>query len=170
MTKEKKKRYKQVLYNQMSNNNTIKGFHWGHGIILTYIFFGAFMAYFYLHMSQEKIELVGENYYADGQAYQEKINLHNQVIPLSHQIQVKSIANNQYHLIQLPTGCDSASVQFFRPSNAQQDKTIHWKKEQNLNWTFATEFLIKGPWKRTINWTIGGQTYIQEQRILATNK
>lgn len=124
------------------------------------------MAYFYINMSHENIELVGENYYADGQAYQEKINLQNQVIPPEHQIQVKSIANDQFVLVQLPAGCESARVQFFRPSNSKQDKTVSWKKGSNLNWTFSTSFLVGGPWKRTINWTIAGKNYLQEDRIV----
>jgi hypothetical protein len=150
----------------MSNNQINKGFHWGHGIILTFILFGAFMAYFYINMSHEKIELVGENYYADGQAYQEKMNQENQDIPKPHQIQLKSIANNQYLLIQLPQGCDSANVQFFRPSNANQDKSLLWKKEPNLNWTLSTPFLVEGPWKRTIQWSVDGKSYLQENRIV----
>jgi nitrogen fixation protein FixH len=48
-------------------------FNWGHGIIVTFVLFGIFMAYFYIHMSKESIELVGKNYYADGQAFQQKI-------------------------------------------------------------------------------------------------
>jgi nitrogen fixation protein FixH len=154
----------------MSNNQQKKGFHWGHGIIVTFILFGAFMAYFYIHMSHEKIELVGENYYADGQAYQEKINQQNQSIPASQQIQIKSIAKDQYLLIQLPEGCDSACVQFFRPSNQAQDKNINWKNQDGLNWTFPTDFLVEGPWKRTIRWSIAGKSYLQEDRISITNK
>lgn len=153
----------------MSNNQQKKGFHWGHGIIVTFILFGAFMAYFYIHMSHEKIELVGENYYADGQAYQEKINQQNQSIPASQRIQIKSIAKDQYLLIQLPEGCDSASVQFFRPSNEAQDKNINWKNQDGLNWTFPTDFLVEGPWKRTIRWSIAGKSYLQEDRISISN-
>ena len=141
------------------------GFHWGHGIIITFVLFGSFMAYFYINMSHEKIELVGENYYADGQAYQEKINLQNQSIPAEQQIQVKSISNNQFILIQLPDGCDSAHVQFFRPSNAAQDKTITWNSKDGLNWTFPTDFLIAGLWKRSVRWSVAGKSYLQEDRI-----
>lgn len=154
----------------MSNIQQKKGFHWGHGIIVTFVLFGAFMAYFYINMSHEKIELVEENYYADGQAYQAKINQQNQSIPTSQQIQVKSIANNQYLLIQLPTGCDSASVKFFRPSDESQDKTILWKIQDGLNWTSPTDFLIEGPWKRTIQWSIAGKSYLQEDRIVISKK
>lgn len=154
----------------MSNIQQKKGFHWGHGIIVTFVLFGAFMAYFYINMSHEKIELVGENYYADGQAYQVKINQQNQSIPTSQQIQVKTIANDQYLLIQLPTGCDSASVQFFRPSDESRDKTILWKTQDGLNWTSPTDFLIEGPWKRTIRWSIDGKSYLQEDRIVISKK
>ena len=154
----------------MSNNQQKKGFHWGHGIIITFVLFGAFMAYFYINMSHEKIELVGENYYADGQAYQEKINLQNQAIPATQQIQVKSIANDQFILIQLPAGCDSANVQFFRPSNAAQDKTIKWNSKDGLNWTFPTDFLVAGPWKRSVSWSVAGKSYLQEDRIFISKK
>ncbi|MEN9958059.1 MAG: hypothetical protein RLZZ474_303 [Bacteroidota bacterium] len=154
----------------MSNIQQKKGFHWGHGIIVTFVLFGAFMAYFYINMSHEKIELVGENYYADGQAYQAKITQQNQSIPTSQQIQVKSIANDQYLLIQLPSGCDSATVQFFRPSNQTQDKNITWKNQEGLNWTFPTNFLVEGPWKRTIRWSIAGKRYLQEDRIIIAKK
>lgn len=150
----------------MSNNQQKKGFHWGHGIIVTFILFGAFMAYFYLNMSHEKIELVGENYYADGQAYQEKINLQSQAIPVAQQIQVKSIAKDQFILIQLPVGCDSAQVNFFRPSNESQDKTIAWTAKDGINWTFSTTFLVPGPWKRSISWSVAGKNYLQEDRII----
>lgn len=149
----------------MSNNQHKKGFHWGHGIMITFVLFGAFMAYFYINMSHEKIELVGENYYADGQAYQEKINLQNQAIPTAQQIQVKSIANNQFILIQLPVGSTSASVHYFRPSNAAQDKTVKWNSNDGLNWTFPTDFLVAGPWKRSIRWSVAGKNYLQEERI-----
>jgi nitrogen fixation protein FixH len=128
------------------------------------------MAYFYINMSHEKIELVGENYYADGQAYQAKINLQNQAIPAAQQIQVKSIANDQFILIQLPTGCDSANVQFFRPSNAAQDKTVKWISKDGLNWTFPTDFLVEGPWKRSISWSVAGKSYLQEDRIFISKK
>jgi hypothetical protein len=153
----------------MSNKQAKKGFHWGHGIIVTFVLFGAFMAYFYIHMSHEKIELVGENYYADGQAYQEKINLENQSIPLGQQIHIKSIAKDQYILIQLPEGCNAASVQFFRPSNASMDKTLIWDKKTSLNWTSSTSFLVEGPWKRTITWSVGGKNYLQEDRIIISS-
>ncbi|MFM6938545.1 MAG: FixH family protein, partial [Aquirufa sp.] len=109
-------------------------------------------------------------YYADGQAYQEKINLQNQAIATDHQIQVKSIANNQFILVQLPTGCDSASVQFFRPSNAAQDKTVKWNSNNDLNWTFPTGFLVAGPWKRSISWSVAGKNYLQEDRIFISKK
>ncbi|WP_395767923.1 FixH family protein [Aquirufa sp.] len=150
----------------MINNQANKGYHWGHGIMVTFILFGVFMAYFYINMSNEKIELVGENYYADGQAFQEKMNQENQEIPKQHQVQLKSIANDHYMLIQLPEGCDSANMQFFRPSNARLDKSLTWKKDTNLNWTFSTVFLVEGPWKRTIRWSVEGKSYLQEDRIV----
>ncbi len=47
-------------------------FHWGHGIVLTFISFAAFMSYFYINMSKEKIDLVGDHYYEDGKNFKKK--------------------------------------------------------------------------------------------------
>ena len=51
--------------------------------MVTFVLFGAFMAYFYVNMSNESIELVGKNYYADGQAFQQKIKEREQTAALS---------------------------------------------------------------------------------------
>lgn len=52
----------------MSNKKPFR-FHWGHGIVLTFLAFAAFMSYFYLRMSNEKVELVSENYFEEGQKF-----------------------------------------------------------------------------------------------------
>ena len=154
----------------MDTNQTKKGLHWGHGIILTFVFFGVFMAYFYLHMSHEKVELVGNNYYADGLAYQKKIDLQNQDIPQEHKITVQAIAHDDFLVIQLPQDCESANIQFFRPSNATLDTKMEWHKSLGKLWTIPTAFLVHGPWKRTITWRVTGKTYLQEDRIVSNKK
>ena len=117
----------------MDINQTKKGLHWGHGIIFTFMLFGAFMAYFYIHMSHEKIELVGENYYADGQAYQKKINLQNQAIPQEHQISVQRIAKDDFLLIQLPNDC---SDRLMRRLIKRLAGKRHWVKYGRCQRTF----------------------------------
>ena len=148
------------------NNSKAKGFHWGHGIILTFVLFGAFMAYFYINMTHQVIELVGDNYYEDGQKFQQKIDLKNQVIPASDTLHVQLLAENTFILVRLPQGIQAANLQFFRPSNAKQDKKIAWSTKDGEAWTIPSGFLTKGPWKYSIAWRVRGHDYLQEKRLM----
>ena len=148
------------------NKSSGKGFHWGHGIILPFVHFGAFMAYFYIHMTHQVIELVGDNYYEDGQKFQKKINLKNQVIPASDTLQVQFLADNTYILVRLPQGIQAANLKFFRPSNSKQDKQFEWKGKDGEAWTLPSGFLTKGPWKYSISWRVRGHEYLKEARLI----
>lgn len=148
------------------NNSKAKGFHWGHGIILTFVLFGAFMAYFYINMTHQVIELVGDNYYEDGQKFQQKIDLKNQVIPASDTLHVQLLAENTFILVRLPQGIQAANLQFFRPSNSKQDKKIAWSTKDGDAWTIPSDFLTKGPWKYSIAWRVRGHEYLQEIRLM----
>lgn len=148
------------------NNSKAKGFHWGHGIILTFVLFGAFMAYFYINMTHQVIELVGDNYYEDGQKFQQKIDLKNQVIPASDTLHVQLLAENTIILVRLPQGIQAANLQFFRPSNSKQDKKIAWSTKDGEAWTIPSGFLTKGPWKYSIAWRVRGHDYLQEKRLM----
>lgn len=148
------------------NKSNGKGFHWGHGIILTFVLFGAFMAYFYINMTHQVIELVGDNYYEDGQKFQKKINLKNQAIPASDTLHVQFLAENSFILVRLPQGIHAANLQFFRPSNSKQDKKIVWQTTDGEAWTIPGGFLSKGPWKYSISWHVRGHEYLKEERLL----
>jgi nitrogen fixation protein FixH len=148
------------------NKSTNKGFHWGHGIIVTFVLFGAFMAYFYINMTQQVIELVGDNYYEDGQKFQQKIDLKNQKIPASDTLHVQLFAENTLLLIRLPQGIETANLQFLRPSNSKQDKKLSWQTKDGEAWTIPCEFLTKGPWKYSISWRVNGHEYLKEERIM----
>ncbi|GIV42377.1 MAG: hypothetical protein KatS3mg034_1687 [Vicingaceae bacterium] len=67
--------------------------HWGHGIILSFVFFAAFILYMVVHMYQSKVELVDEDYYKLEIEYQKIIDLKqnfNQLGPDALEITQKS--------------------------------------------------------------------------------
>jgi nitrogen fixation protein FixH len=148
------------------NNSKTKGFHWGHGIILTFVLFGAFMAYFYFNMTHQVIELVGDHYYEDGKQFQKKIDLKNQRIPATDTLQIQLLADQSFLLVRLPMGIESASLQFFRPANSKQDKKLIWQAKDGEAWTIPSAFLTKGPWKYSISWRVRGHDYLREERLL----
>lgn len=140
-------------------------FNWGHGIIVTFVLFGAFMAYFYVNMSKESIELVGKNYYADGQAFQKKINEREQTASLSSKAKLEFSADFQQAKIEFPNSVTQAILVFYRPSNASQDKTVSVSSDTAGLALISTAFLVKGPWKVSLSWEKDGKNFIEEQRI-----
>ncbi len=140
-------------------------FNWGHGIIVTFVLFGAFMAYFYVNMSKESIELVGKNYYADGQAFQQKINEREQTASLSSRVSLEFSTDFQQAKIEFPNSITKAILVFYRPSNANQDKTLSVSADTTGLALINTAFLVKGPWKVSLSWEKDGKNFIEEQRI-----
>jgi nitrogen fixation protein FixH len=141
-------------------------FNWGHGIIVTFVLFGAFMAYFYVHMSKESIELVGKNYYADGQAFQQKIKEREQTSALAVKATWEYSADFRQAKVQFPAGVSKGKLVFYRPSNAALDKTIEITADTAGLAFINTDFLIKGPWNVSLQWEKEGKSYVKEQRIV----
>lgn len=158
---DQKNQSKPVLYNQMNKFS----FNWGHGIIVTFVLFGAFMAYFYLKMSKESIELVGKNYYADGQAFQKKINERKQTAALTSKASLAFSVDFQEAKIQFPASITKGSLVFYRPSNSNQDKILRISADSTGLALINTPFLVQGPWNVSLNWEKDGKSYIEEQRI-----
>jgi nitrogen fixation protein FixH len=141
-------------------------FNWGHGIIVTFVLFGVFMAYFYIHMSKESIELVGKNYYADGQAFQQKIKEREQTAALASKATWEYSADFRQAKIQFPNEVKRGTLVFYRPSNAALDKTLEIAADTSGLAFINTDFLIKGPWNVSLKWKKNGKNYVEEQRIL----
>jgi len=141
-------------------------FNWGHGIIVTFVLFGAFMAYFYVNMSKESIELVGKNYYADGQEFQRKINERKQTEALAEKASIQFSEDFKQAKIQLPSSIQKGTIVFYRPSNATLDKTLKITSDTSGLSFIQTDFLIKGPWNVSLQWEKAGKNYVEEQRIL----
>jgi nitrogen fixation protein FixH len=141
-------------------------FNWGHGIIVTFVLFGIFMAYFYIHMSKESIELVGKNYYADGQAFQQKIKEREQTAALVSKATWEYSADFHQAKIQFPNEVTKGTLVFYRPSNASLDKSLEIKADTAGLAFINTDFLIKGPWNVSLKWEKNGKNYVEEQRIL----
>jgi nitrogen fixation protein FixH len=141
-------------------------FNWGHGIIVTFVLFGAFMAYVYVNMSKESIELVGKNYYADGQEFQRKINERKQTEALAEKASIQFAEDFKQAKIQLPPSIQKGTIVFYRPSNATLDKTLEITSDSSGLSFIKTDFLIKGPWNVSLQWEKAGKNYVEEQRIL----
>ena len=141
-------------------------FNWGHGIIVTFVLFGAFMAYFYVNMSKESIELVGKNYYADGQEFQQKINQRVQTNALEEKANIEFAADYRQAKIHFPSDIRNGTLVFYRPSNANWDKTLEVTTDTTSKVSIETPFLVKGPWNVSLKWEKQGKRYLEEKRII----
>jgi nitrogen fixation protein FixH len=148
----------------MKNNKSFK-FHWGHGIIITFILFGGFMAYFYINMTHENIDLVGKQYYQDGQNFQEKINERNGANHLLEKPICEFSEDFQAVRITYPKSIQKISLVFYRPSDSKLDQQINLSKLSGDFQMIKTSFLKKGPWKLSIHWVQDNHKYQQDHRI-----
>jgi nitrogen fixation protein FixH len=147
-------------------NNKNKGFTWGHGIIVTFLLFGLFMAYFYVNMSKQEIDLVGDHYYEDGQKFQEKIEIRKKTQLLKNSAEISFDSSYQLAKIQIPIGTSRMKVDFYKPSMQKEDQHFISKELKDSIWIVETSFLSKGPWKVTLSWINKGGSYQSESRIL----
>ena len=141
-------------------------FHWGHAVILIFALFGAFMAYFYINMTQEKVDLVEKPNDTQGQAFQEKINEQNQTDSLVHQAHFELSDDHQLIRIFYPVGTEKISIVFYRPSDSNLDQRFNRFKPVENPWYLPTPFLIKGPWQIRLAWEKNGLKYRVEERII----
>ncbi len=148
------------------SNTEKKSLNWGHAIIGVFILFGAFMAYFYVNMTHETIELVGDHYYEDGQKFQKKIDQRKETELLDKKIELAFNQSNKEVKLSIPAGTHDIKVNFFRPSSAAQDKVFTLKETKDSTWTISGDFLVKGPWKISLEWMVADKTYLDDHRIL----
>lgn len=124
------------------------------------------MAYFYINMTHENIDLVGNQYYQEGQNFQEKINERNGVIHLNEKPEYEFSEDFQAVRITYPSAIQKISLVFYRPSDSKLDQQINLSKLYGDFQIVKTSFLKKGPWKLSIHWTQNNQKYQEEHRVI----
>ena len=134
--------------------------------MITFILFGGFMAYFYINMTHENIDLVGKQYYQEGQNFQEKINERNGATHLNEKPEYEFSEDFQAVRITYPSAIQKISLVFYRPSDSKLDQQINLSKLYGDFQIVKTSFLKKGPWKFSIHWTQNNQKYQEEHRVI----
>lgn len=98
-------------------------FNWGHGITLTLVLFGALMITMVYKSSQQRIDLVTEDYYNTEDAYQERMQRKQRGQALEGTFELNRTADGIE--IQLPEGLDSSliegTVYFYNPTDKRLD-------------------------------------------------
>ncbi len=136
-------------------------FHWGHGIVLTFVLFAAFMAFFYVKMSQQKIDLVGDHYYEDGQKFQEKLNILAETKRAKDKIEIRFNSSNKELIMIMPENTSHLKVDLFFPGDARKDKHFSYPRTEG-KLVIPLQMLTKGKWKLTISYKQKGKPYLEE--------
>ncbi len=137
-------------------------FHWGHGIVLTFILFAAFMAYFYVQMSSQKIDLVGDHYYEDGQKFQEKLTRISETKRLKNKVNFTFNPKRNLITLNVPANTNELIVHLFFPGDASKDQHLSFPSpDSNIN--IPVNKLNKGKWKITFSYFLNGNNYLEEQ-------
>lgn len=124
------------------------------------------MAYFYINMTRENIDLVGKQYYQEGQNFQKKINERNGATHLNEKPEYEFSEDFQAVRITYPSAIQKISLIFYRPSDSKLDQQINLSKLSGDFQKVKTSFLKKGPWKLSIHWTQNNQKYQEEHRVI----
>ncbi len=144
-------------------------FNWGTGIFLTYSAFVIFMLSLVFMSMQQKIDLVTENYYTKGVAFQSQINEKNNVAALTEKPTIKQLENGTIEL-KFPTSEKNikGEIAFFRPSDKDLDFTIPIDL-QNTSSQIITQKIQYGLWRVKLSWTQKGKKFYQETTLVASN-
>lgn len=136
---------------------------WSRGILLSFLFFAAFIIVLVVICVRQEVSLVSKEYYHEEIAYQDQIERIRNAMMLE-QKPVISVNNSfvqiDYNFSQMQNG----KLVLFCPSNLHSDKSFELKGESSSQ-KFETGTLQKGMYRARLLWTMDGKEFFMEQII-----
>jgi hypothetical protein len=125
-----------------------------------------------VYASQQQVDLVSKDYYADEIRFQTQINRINNTSKLSGKASVNYNAKEQTVKLQLPAGewaeKPEGHIQFYRPSNAAWDVEKKLEVNEEGKQLVSVSKLEPGFWKVRVYWKIGGNEFYHDQPLMIT--
>lgn len=141
-------------------------FNWGTRIAIFYLVFVAGMIYLVVRSSQQSIELVTDDYYAQEIKYQERIDQINRTSSLSEQPFINY--DQDIISIDLPAEFKGKEVKgtllLYCPSNSVNDKSMSFQTKDGLIRMSVPE-KNNGQHEIQISWEANGTTYYADKKI-----
>lgn len=130
--------------------------NWGHKLVIFGVSFMLFVSGMVYFMTQQKIELVDENYYEKGIRYQDELNKLSAVQGKDIEFTYATAAAEiQFKLVQPLT---TVQVNLYRPSDAALDQHITVTTDTAGYGKVSTAALTKGLWEVKMEWPDAGRT------------
>jgi hypothetical protein len=129
--------------------------NWGYRIVVGMVIFMLFIAYLSYRMINTKVDLVADNYYESGQAYQDRIQKLNNTEKIINQIKFefdKKTSTLSYDVTKL----DSGTLSIYRPSDKKLDFNIPLS---SASAQLDLSMIESGSWRVQANWYSQGLGY-----------
>lgn len=140
----------------------MKGFNWGHGITIFYIFFVLTLITVLIMSTKIDHSLVYDDYYAKDLTYQQQYDKVTNTINEDHLL-IQYDKNNQLMIFVFDTDAPlNGQIQFYRPSNEKLDFVKEIKESRMI---IRTDLMQVGRWKIKVDWTADNKPYYKEKEI-----
>ena len=143
---------------------------WPHAIISWFVVFASAMAAWTTYAVRQNMDLVRRDYYDEEIRYQSQLDRLNRTTQFKGQILVSFDAPGQQVFLQLPSAHarqrPSGKVSFYRPSDAGLDFEMPLAVDVAGVQRVATTKLRAGLWQVRVQWSVDGQDYFSEQRVV----
>jgi len=148
----------------------MKQFHWGHGILVFFIFYISYLVWTVVASRQIDHSLVLDDYYALDLAYQDRYLAAANSLHSKYQPNVQYEENSQQLVVDFPDiEVIDGALHLYRPSNAALDQQYPLKsKDEENNYTIDVSKLKYGKWIAKTQWNFDGQKYYKEDIIFIT--
>ena len=140
-------------------------------------YFGVFIAYivgFTVFAMRQRMDLVSHDYYEDGIRFQKQVDRLTRTQPLKAAVAVKYDSHHQLVGVVLPqehaTRYASASICFYRPSDARLDRKVQLNKDANGIVPVPVNDLREGLWRARVEWTTDGREYFHDEPLVIPNR
>jgi hypothetical protein len=146
---------------------------WPLGIIVTLVLFASGTVGLIVMACSQKTELVSSNYYEQEIRYQTRIDSLGRAQQLGTRASVTYDAASRHITISLPAEQArraAGQIQLYRPSAAGLDQELKLEPGPDGVQTLEAKDLLPGPWKVRVSWTVEGQEYLIDQKIVITAK
>lgn len=141
-------------------------FNWGTRIAIFYLVFVAGMIYLVVRSSQQSIELVTDDYYAQEIKYQERIDQINRTSSLS----VQPLISYDQNIISVDLPAEfkgkevKGTILLYCPSNASNDLSMGFQTREGIIRMSVPE-KNNGQHEVQLSWEENGKTYYADKKI-----
>lgn len=141
--------------------------NWGLAVTVFYITFVVALVTLVVIVSQDKVDLVVQDYYAQDQIYQQQIDKIVRTKALTEQVKIINSGNSI--VVKFPENIESqisGDILLYKPDNSKLDVTIPIETNENKIQIINSDNLTKGFWKVKIDWVCNDSAYFNEDFII----